>query len=987
MADSTRPLDLDLLLSDTDWLRALARKLVRDPHAAEDLAQDTWVDVLRARVGPRGARRSWLGAIARNRLRRESRRDGIRQQGEHGFAASDVAPSSDEILEQAELQREILDAVTGLDEPYRTTVLLRYFKGLSVEEIGQHMGVPSSTGRTRLKRGLTKLRERLDRDYGRRGSWCALFAHHFSVPGHELVGPSAAPGAALARTATEIMVMGTTTKWVTAGVLVAGAAMLAWRAIDPSVDRGFEATGASESDAAELVAAPRLQPTEIADSAAEASVREVVPSPGVEAVFDRESRATLIIQVRWDDDGSPGAGLGINIFPSSRPNPFLHGQRAVTGPDGRATFQVHAPGRVGAYADLGDSVYMDLEPGEEHLLELTAARWADVRGRVVDHLGNPVPDAAIWVSAQANYSNGSIVAHTRPDGSFQVPIGMHNNIGARKGGHVSSHLRSPSAAKAEVVVLELPLRGFSGRVLGTVRDADGQPVSDTLLHLGTLRGHIVKLEDGGQGNQAPGLRARTDGKGRFEIDSAEPGPSRLYARAEGFAVTKLDVVIEAEEATVVDVVLIRGLTARGTVRDGDGKPLDNVSVRSGDYGQFPSCHTRSAADGSFELPGGSPGGWMVVANQRGIGKDSATLSGEPGAVVEWNPVLGPGLSIHGRVVDSSGAPLEGFSVNAEGDRVNGRPNRLQDRSAADGSFRLTNAKDVRYRLQVSELGSLFPVYSQYGVRPSTDPLTIAIPDEDRPSAHVRGRVVLPEGAQVTLGVIRNGENGGPFVLFDAESGEFEAGPWPPGNYRLALVGQNYPRATLATFELVRGEHRDLGLLLVESPGSLELKAVGANGAGIAEARVLVLDRSGDMQEWGGFEGEQGLSLDLVPGSYLVRVSSRESGAAHTTVEVFSGETTRVQLTLDATTALALEIPLPPEDAGERVLVTVRVVDEEGWTVARQRFTVSEQERTLKIHLAHGSYLIRASTLDGRTAEASVLVTGGESSPPVLLEIR
>ena len=45
---------------------------------------------------------------------------------------------------------------------------------------------------------------------------------------------------------------------------------------------------------------------------------------------------------------------------------------------------------------------------------------------------------------------------------------------------------------------------------------------------------------------------------------------------------------------------------------------------------------------------------------------------------------------------------------------------VQDRSAADGSFRLTNAKDVRYRLQVSELGSLFSVYSQFGVRPSSE---------------------------------------------------------------------------------------------------------------------------------------------------------------------------------------------------------------------------------------------------------------------------
>lgn len=762
-------------------------------------------------------------------------------------------------------------------------------------------------------------------------------------------------------------------------VLLALRGLLSQDAVAP---QGVEAAG---PDAAELVPPPAANPARTLDAAPRASVREVVSSPEPATAVDAGSSATLIVQVRWDDDGSPGAGLGVSTFPISRPNPFLHRRRAVTDPDGRVTFQVRAPGRVGAYVDLGDSEFVELEPGEEHLLELSAQRWAEVRGRVVDHVGSPVADAGIWVSAGANYTNGSAVARTRLDGGFQVPIGMHNYIGARKAGHVPSHLRSPRAGKGAEVEMVLPLRGFSGRVVGTVRDADGEPVADALLHLGTLRGHNVELEDGRQGTQAPGLGARSDEEGHFEIDSAEPGTSRLYARGSGYAVTEQTVEIEAQSPSAVEVVLIRGLTARGTVRDGEGKPLEDVRVAYGDYAQFTSGHTKSAADGTYELTGGSPLEWVLVAKERGMGEDSATLTGEPGAVVEWDPVLDPGLSIHGRVVDSTGSPLDGLSLTAERDVWTGGGQRLQARSGADGAFRLTNAEDTPYRLVVRERGSFFPVYSQGGVRPSPEPLTIAIPDENRPSAHVRGRVVLPEGVNATLVAIREGENSGPFVAFDADSGEFEGGPWPPGSYRLWLVGEDYPYTTLATFELVRGERRDLGVLELEAPGKLVLTVVGADGAPVPEASAMVLDRSGDQLHWGEPKGEQGLTLDLAPGSYLVRVSADEAGAAHTRIDVRPGETIRVQLTLDTSTALGLELSFPEDETREMVFLTIRVVDETGWTVELQHVGVRPRGWTTDIPLPPGRYRVVARTGDGRTAEASGVVTAGGSSPPVLLE--
>ena len=59
-------------------------------------------------------------------------------------------------MHQALLQRELVDIVTGLDEPYRTTVLLRYIHGLEPRELALRQGVPLETVRTRLKRGLER---------------------------------------------------------------------------------------------------------------------------------------------------------------------------------------------------------------------------------------------------------------------------------------------------------------------------------------------------------------------------------------------------------------------------------------------------------------------------------------------------------------------------------------------------------------------------------------------------------------------------------------------------------------------------------------------------------------------------------------------------------------------------------------------------------------------------------------------------------------
>jgi hypothetical protein len=70
------------------------------------------------------------------------------------------------VIERLELQSLLLEAVRGLEEPYRTAVVRRYFDGLPPRAIAAREGLPVKTVNTHLERGLQKLRGRLDARFG-----------------------------------------------------------------------------------------------------------------------------------------------------------------------------------------------------------------------------------------------------------------------------------------------------------------------------------------------------------------------------------------------------------------------------------------------------------------------------------------------------------------------------------------------------------------------------------------------------------------------------------------------------------------------------------------------------------------------------------------------------------------------------------------------------------------------------------------------------
>ena len=165
---------LEPMLENGHWVRNLARQLLYDKSLTDDVVQEVWIKALERPPSKPQALQAWLKQVVRSVALRANRTASRRQRRESQAEAGTRPPTPAEIVEQLDTQNHLATAVKRLKEPYRTTVFLHYYHELKLAEIGAATGVPSSTVRTRLSRGLELLRSQLDSDFGARQRWKAL---------------------------------------------------------------------------------------------------------------------------------------------------------------------------------------------------------------------------------------------------------------------------------------------------------------------------------------------------------------------------------------------------------------------------------------------------------------------------------------------------------------------------------------------------------------------------------------------------------------------------------------------------------------------------------------------------------------------------------------------------------------------------------------------------------------------------------------------
>ena len=136
-------------------------RLVTDRALAEDLAQECWLRVWRARHSyqPTASFRTWLFTVARRLVLDQAKapRLPIGPLTERLAEALPGAPSPCDQVIAGALEQAITDALARLPPEQREAVVLRDMEGLPYADIARIVGCPLGTVKSRLSAGRARL--------------------------------------------------------------------------------------------------------------------------------------------------------------------------------------------------------------------------------------------------------------------------------------------------------------------------------------------------------------------------------------------------------------------------------------------------------------------------------------------------------------------------------------------------------------------------------------------------------------------------------------------------------------------------------------------------------------------------------------------------------------------------------------------------------------------------------------------------------------
>lgn len=146
----------------------LARRVLRDPAQAEEMAQEVLVEVWRTASrfdAQRGSGLSWVLTIAHRRTVDRVRSEQAASDRLQKVAAASVHVPYDEVADQVSSRmerqqvRRCLDGLTGLQ---RQAITLAYYGGHTYREVATLLDAALPTVKTRMRDGLIRLRDCLN---------------------------------------------------------------------------------------------------------------------------------------------------------------------------------------------------------------------------------------------------------------------------------------------------------------------------------------------------------------------------------------------------------------------------------------------------------------------------------------------------------------------------------------------------------------------------------------------------------------------------------------------------------------------------------------------------------------------------------------------------------------------------------------------------------------------------------------------------------
>jgi RNA polymerase sigma-70 factor (ECF subfamily) len=162
----------DLVRRHQRRVYAVCLRVLGDADAAADVAQDTFLTVLRKLEGFRGdaAFTTWLHRVAVNacydELRRKRRRPMLHVVADDGLEHEPGPPAPDHADEVAGT-RDLAAALASIPEEFRVTLVLADVQDMAYEQISKVLDVPVGTVKSRVHRGRLALAAAMGIDPGR----------------------------------------------------------------------------------------------------------------------------------------------------------------------------------------------------------------------------------------------------------------------------------------------------------------------------------------------------------------------------------------------------------------------------------------------------------------------------------------------------------------------------------------------------------------------------------------------------------------------------------------------------------------------------------------------------------------------------------------------------------------------------------------------------------------------------------------------------
>jgi AcrR family transcriptional regulator len=857
-------------------------------------------------------------------------------------------------------ERRITELVLALDEPFRSTLLLRYYEGRTAAQIARAAEVPPGTVRWRLKTGLDRVRAELDRGEDRR--WRALLVPWLPRPNQAAL----LEGVALM-----------SLKKLVAGLVVLLAllmGLLSWRhtrtaetqispagrlpiAVRSSVGpRGLPMVATAEPDAP---GALRMQGQVI--DAAEA------PIAGAIVAIDTHPARTAITDAN-----------GVFVFPALRQRVYTleaQGRGLYAGPVSTAV------------STTGEPVVLRARPGTT-VEVMVLAGAAPVAGARVE-----LRSTLVWRAD----SDAAGVARLEGVGPGFLPL----RVEAPGFAPVSQMVVTDAGPGTQRVLVRLEV-GFAAS--GRVVDPEGRGVAGARVWPRSASEPFPTMD--------PAFDAVTsDQQGHWRIPALAPGSYQFLAGHPDFAqVTSPPVPIGRAPVDGIDLRLEGGGQVTGSVRGPDGKPVADAEVRAAALSGmaiWPDLREVFTDDaGRFRLAG-LPRRAIHLMALHGSGASAvaiADLGATRAASIELT--LAVQGTIAGLVVDGRGRPLPEAQVTARSTALwtkgpiksgtltswdlRGIPTLVAD---AGGRFRFTGLPEGRYTLSAIRPGG---PPDHRALQPSVEasPGDTEVRVVVRGDGQVKGRVVLEgkpvESFSVSLGPV----NPAPFT-----GGAFTLAA-PAGKHALVITGPAFATKELEDIAVTEGEARDLGEVTVTRGRSISGRVLGPDGATVAGAQVVagqflsgggtqlyIPTESGDAQETTSDENGQFVLSGFPPGPLVVVAERAGQGRSDTISIPPQQSSAQLDLVLRSTGSLEGRVTRDGSPFADTVVIATRQLMTANFFVMTGpdgRFaldTLAPGRQVLQVFVnRHKDMLLKAVTIEaGQRAHVDLEVRSGAAA--------